>query len=368
MRVGVVREVKAAERRVALTPAGTRALIAAGHRVLVEQECGVGAGWGDVDYQDAGAEVVDAEEAWSKAELMLKVKEPMPEEYPFLREDLTLFTYLHLAPAPELTEALVGAGTRAIAYETVTGPNGGLPLLRPMSEIAGRLAAQAGADCLRAPDGGPGLLAGGIPGVAAARFLILGGGVVGAQAAAVALGLGADVTVLERSLERMRYLDERWEGRLTVLMSDELTLGELLGASDVVIGAVLIPGATAPTLIQREMLGEMKAGSVLVDVAIDQGGCFETSEPTTHEEPTYVVDGIQHYCVANMPGAVPVTSTSALTQATLPFVLALAAGPKAALETDAGLAAGLNVEAGRVVNPVVAAAYEEANALSAEHV
>ena len=319
---------------------------------------GRGSGFDDTDYAQAGARLVDdATEVWAESELLLKVKEPIAPEYAHLRSDLVLFTYLHLAPDPDLTRALLDAGTTAIAYETVEDPNGGLPLLAPMSEIAGRLATQAGAFYLQAPLGGSGILIGGAPGVAAANVLVVGGGAVGAHAARVAVGMGAHVTILERSLPRIRVLEERFTGMARVLMSDGLTLRDELPRADLVIGAVLVPGARAPRLISREDLARLGPGSVIVDVAIDQGGCVETARPTTHGEPTYVVDGVVHYCVANMPGAVPRTSTRALTNATLPYVLALASGVGPALDADPGLRRGVNVDGGAIVNAAVEEAF-----------
>jgi alanine dehydrogenase len=359
MQIGVVKEIKPAERRVALTPAGVRELVDTGHRVLVERGAGVGAGFDDAAYDLAGAQLVaQAADVWSASELLLKVKEPIEPEYGLMNGDLTLFTYLHLAPNRPLTEALLRAGTTAIAYETVEDAHGHLPLLAPMSEVAGRLAAQAGAYCLQDPLGGPGVLIGGVPGVAPANVLVIGGGVVGTHAARVAAGMGAEVTILERSLDRLRELEQLFDGRARCLMSNALTLEQGLHDAHLVIGAVLIPGALAPKLVTREMLGLLRRGSVLVDVAIDQGGCFATSRPTTHGAPTYEVDGILHYCVANMPGAVPATSTQALTNATLPYVRRLAdLGIEAALEADPGLARGLNVAAGEIVYEPVAQAF-----------
>jgi alanine dehydrogenase len=346
MRIGVPTEVKPDERRVALTPVGAHELSVAGHEVLVQSGAGRGSGIEDEMFSGAGARIVGtAEEVWARSELVLKVKEPVTAEYGFLREDLTLFAYLHLAADPALTRALVGSGATAIGYETVEGPDGGLPLLAPMSEIAGRLATQVGAFHLQAPQGGNGTLIGGAPGVAPAGVLVLGGGAVGAQAARVAAGMGAQVTILERSPTRIRELEERFFGLARVLMSDALTLTEELARADLVIGAVLIPGALAPRLIGRQDLAALRPGAVVVDVAIDQGGCVETARPTTHADPTYVVDGVVHYCVTNMPGAVPRTSTRALTNATLPWVLRLAA--------DGGLGTGVNVERGRIVNAAV---------------
>ena len=359
MRIGVVKEVKPAERRVALTPAGTEELVGAGHTVLVERAAGVGSGFADQAYQRAGARLTeDAADVWGDVDLLVKVKEPIGPELALLRVGLTLFTYLHLAAAPELTAALVRSGAVGVGYETVEDAEGRLPLLAPMSEIAGRLAGQVVAHYLTVPAGGRGILVGGAPGVAPARVLVLGGGVVGVQAARMVRGLGADVTILERSDARLRALDDRFEGSVRVLMSDAHSLVEQLAASDAVIGAVLVPGAVAPKLVSKAMLASMPARAVIVDVAIDQGGCTETSRPTTHEAPTYVVDEIVHYCVANMPGAVPVTSTRALTNATLPYLHRLAdVGLDRLCEQDQGFAKGVNVRDHRIVHPGVAAAY-----------
>ncbi|HUB71477.1 MAG TPA: alanine dehydrogenase [Acidimicrobiales bacterium] len=359
MLIGVVKEVKAAELRVALTPAGTAELVAAGHRVLVQTGAGAGSGFGDDVYAEAGATLVEeAEKIWADVELLVKVKEPVPPELGFLREGLVLFTYLHLAAAPELTRALVRSGATGVAYETVEDSRGNLPLLAPMSEIAGRLAGQVVAQYLTSPLGGRGILAGGAPGVAPARVLVLGGGVVGVYAARVARGLGCEVTVLERSDDRLRYLDDRFEGSVRCLMSDAHSIREQLSSNDAVVGAVLVPGAAAPKLVTRAMLRTMPSRAVIVDVAIDQGGCTETSKPTTHEAPTYLVDDVLHYCVANMPGAVPVTSTRALTNATLPYLHRLAdLGLDRYCEQDPGFARGVNVIDHKVVHPAVAAAY-----------
>ncbi len=358
MKVGVVKEIKSDEYRVALTPAGARELVQRGHDVLVETGAGEGSAFPDASYTFAGARTVEVGEVWADSDLVLKVKEPLPSEYPLLREGLILFTYLHLAASRELTEALVGSGAACVAYETVEAPNGALPLLAPMSEIAGRLAAQAGAYFLEKPLGGRGLLLGGVAGVAPGRVLVIGGGIVGYNAAVIALGLGANVTILDRSIDRMRHLDEILSGRVSLVMSSTLQIEESVREADVVIGAVLIPGARAPKLITRAMLTEMKQGAVFCDVAIDQGGCAETSKPTTHSEPVYVVEGVIHYCVANMPGAVPVTSTKALTNATLPYVEAVADhGLAGAVAGDPALAGGVNILHGKVTHPAVAEAH-----------
>ena len=358
MRVGVAREIKPQEYRVALTPAGARELVQRGHDVLVETEAGLGSAFPDAAYERAGASIVSVDDVWGGADLLLKVKEPIAPEYPRLRPGLTLFTYLHIAADEPLTRALAESGITAIAYETVEDANGALPLLAPMSEIAGRLAPQAGAQHLEKPLGGRGILLGGVAGVAPGRVLVIGGGIVGYNAAVIAIGLGAQVTILERSVERMRHLEEILSGRVTLLMSSTLQIEESLKETDLVIGAVLIPGAVAPRLITRPLLGSMKEGSVLVDVAIDQGGCAETSRPTTHDDPVYTVDGVVHYCVANMPGAVPITSTRALTNVTLPFVEALADhGVAGAIRRDPALARGVNVVGGRITYEAVAQAH-----------
>lgn len=355
MKVGVAKEIKLSEQRVALTPAGAMELAADGHEVLVETAAGSGAGFRDGEYVEAGARIVSREEVWAESRLLLKVKEPLESEYGFLRDDLVLFTYLHLAADPMLVEALIESRTTAIAYETVEDSRGHLPLLAPMSEIAGRLAIQAAAYFLQAPFGGSGVLIGGAPGVQPARVTVLGGGAVGIHAARVAIGMGAEVTILERSLDRIRELEDRFEATANVLYSDSLALRRLLPLTDVVIGAVLIPGARAPHLINREMLESMPDGSVIVDVAIDQGGCVETSRATTHDDPVYKVDDVLHYCVSNMPGAVPVTSTRALTNATLPYVQLLAGnGLDGALARDPGLVPGVNTRDGEIVNSAVA--------------
>jgi alanine dehydrogenase len=358
MKIGVVKEIKSDEYRVALTPAGARELVRRGHDVLVEPGAGEGSAFTDAAYELEGVRLADAEEVWAEADLLLKVKEPLPEEYPLLREGLALFTYLHLAASAELTEALVASGAACVAYETVETDDHALPLLAPMSEIAGRLAAQAGAYFLEKPLGGRGLLLGGVPGVARGSAVVIGGGIVGYNAALIALGLGADVTIIERSVDRMRHLETALPGQVSLLMSSSLQIEESVAGADVVIGAVLIAGALAPKLVTREMVRAMKDGAVICDVAIDQGGCVETSRPTTHSEPVYVVDGVTHYCVANMPGAVPITATKALTNVTLPYVEAIAAhGLAEAVHRDPALARGVNVLEGRVTYEAVADAH-----------
>jgi alanine dehydrogenase len=357
MRIGVVREIKPAERRVALTDAGARALVADGHDVLVERGAGVGSGIPDEDYERAGAKIVSTGDAWA-AELVVKVKEPVAAEYDLLSEESVLFTYLHLAADRPLTQALLDHRVTAIAYETVVDDRGELPLLKPMSEVAGRLAAHAAGQYLMHPYGGPGLLLGGSPGVPPAKVTVLGGGVVGTQAASLAVGMRADVTILDTSSRRVRELEEHFGSSAQVLQSAGGPAITALQDADVVIGAVLVPGAAAPKLLSRGDLALLKPGALLIDVAIDQGGCFETSRPTTHDAPTYVVDGITHYCVANMPGAVPRTSTRALTNATLPYVRRLAGlGVDKALERDQGLRSGLNTRAGTITHEAVAAAF-----------
>ncbi|EPC4027017.1 alanine dehydrogenase [Aeromonas salmonicida] len=368
MIIGVPKEIKNHEYRVGMTPAGVQELAARGHKVLVQQQGGEAIGLSDAEYQAAGAELVaSAAEIFARAEMIVKVKEPQPEECELLRPGQLLFTYLHLAPDPVQTQLLVHSGAVAIAYETVTDDRGGLPLLAPMSEVAGRMAIQAGAHSLEKAQGGNGTLLGGVPAVAPAKVVVLGGGVVGVNSARMALGLGADVTILDRSLPRLRELDSLYGPALKTLYSTRTNIEACIAQADLVIGSVLIPGAAAPRLLTRDMLKLMRKGSVLVDVAIDQGGCFETSHPTTHEEPTYVVDGIIHYCVANMPGGVARTSTFALTNATLPFVLALAdKGYAQALKDDKHLRAGLNVFKGKVTQAAVAQAlgYEYVSAES----
>ena len=350
MLIGCPKEIKPQEFRVGLTPNAAREAIAHGHSVVVETNCGTGAGFDDAAYVEAGAEVVDtAAEIFARADMIVKVKEPQPGERKMLREGQLLFTYLHLAPDPAQTKDLLASGCTAIAYETVTDRQGGLPLLAPMSEVAGKLAPQVGSWTLQKANGGRGVLMGGVPGVGPARVVVIGGGVVGTHAARVAAGMGADVTVLDRSLPRMRYLDDVFGQSFKTSYASAGNTIELVRAADMVIGAVLIPGAAAPKLISRAQLSEMKPGAAIVDVAIDQGGCFETSKATTHQDPIYDVDGIMHYCVANMPGAVARTSTIALGNATMPFMLALAdKGWKQACAEDEHLLNGLNVHAGQL--------------------
>jgi len=355
MKIGCPKEIKPQEFRVGLTPAAVFELTRNGHSVLVETNAGVGAGFSDQDYINAGAAIAEtAEEVFAASDMIVKVKEPQAIERKMLREGQLLFTYLHLAPDPEQTKDLLDSGCTAIAYETVTDANGGLPLLAPMSEVAGRLAPQVGAWTLQKANGGRGVLLGGVPGVGAGKVLVIGGGVVGTHAARVAAGMGADVTVLDRSLPRLRYLDDVFAGTFKNAYASAALTAELAVSADLIIGAVLVPGAAAPKLINKAQLGSLKPGAALVDVAIDQGGCFETSRATTHEDPIYEVDGIMHYCVANMPGAVSRTSTIALGNATLPFVLALAnKGWKQACSDDVHLLNGLNVHAGRLTYQAV---------------
>jgi alanine dehydrogenase len=357
MRVGVPREIKPDEYRVGLTPTAVREYVSHGHDVLVEAGAGIGAGYADSLYVRAGAKIVpDAEAVFDGAQLIVKVKEPQPGEWARLKSDHILFTYLHLAPDPAQAEGLVASGCAGVAYETVTDAAGGLPLLAPMSEVAGRIAVFSAGETLLKHNGGMGLLIGGVPGVPPARVLVLGGGVVGMNSARMAAGLGAEVVVVERSIPRMRELDNMFQGRVLTRYSTQDAVDEEVLKADVVIGAVLTAGASAPTLVKREHLSKMKPGSVLVDVSIDQGGCFETSRPTTHKEPTYTVDGVVHYCVANMPGAAPRTSSEALVHATLPFGLLLADKGLDALKANRHLAKGLNVLAGKVTHPAVAEA------------
>jgi alanine dehydrogenase len=355
MKIGCPKEIKPQEYRVGLTPHAAREAVAHGHTVIVGTGAGAGAGFPDADYLAAGARIVaTAEEVFAEADLIVKVKEPQAVERTRLREGQVLFTYLHLAPDPEQTRDLLASGATCIAYETVTDAAGGLPLLAPMSEVAGRLAPQVGAWTLQKANGGRGVLLGGVPGVAPAKVVVIGGGVVGTHAARVAAGMGADVTVLDRSLPRLRYLDDVFGGAFCTHYSSAGNTAELVAEADLVVGAVLIPGAAAPKLVSRAQLSTMKPGAALVDVAIDQGGCFETSRPTTHEDPIYEVDGIMHYCVANMPGAVARTSTLALGNATMPFLLALAdKGWRQACTDDPHLLNGLNVHAGKLTYAAV---------------
>lgn len=368
MRVGVPKEIKNNEFRVGLVPASVRELTARGHAVLVETGAGDGISASDDEYRAAGATIVpDAAAVFSNADLIVKVKEPQAVEWARLLPHQILFTYLHLAPDAAQAIGLMESGATAIAYETVTDDKGGLPLLAPMSEVAGRLAIEAAAMGLRKPAGGRGVLMGGVPGVRPAKVVVLGGGVVGTQAARMAVGLGADVTIVDRSLPRLRQLDDLFAGRVKTLVATRDVIESEVIAADAVIGAVLVAGQSAPKLVTRDMLSRMKKGAILVDVAIDQGGCFETSRPTTHADPIYVIDGIQHYCVANMPGAVPVSSAQALNNATLPFVLALADQGLDATRVDRHLAAGINVQNGKIVHPDVVRALGFKNLLEARN-
>ncbi len=358
MRIGVPKEIKDNEYRVGLTPSSAAELVQGGHKILVEQGAGLGAGFADSAYQAAGASIVDGPDSiFEKADLIVKVKEPLRVERRKLRPDQTLFTYLHLAPDPELTRDLIATGAHCIAYETVTSPSGGLPLLTPMSEVAGRLAPQIGAHFLEKQTGGRGVLLAGVPGVPAAEVVVLGAGVVGGHAAAIALGMGANVLVADRNPEALRLLDAKFGGAVRTVFSTKTAVAEIVKRADLLIGAVLVPGARTPTLISRDMLSMMKAGAVIMDVAIDQGGCCESSRPTSHSEPVYVAEGIVHYCVPNMPGVVPRTSTFALNNATLPFIHAIAdKGWRRALSEDANLRAGLQISAGKLTSAPVARA------------
>jgi alanine dehydrogenase len=356
MKIGVPKEVKDHETRVGLVPSGVVALTEAGHEVLVQAGAGVGSSLPDHEYEMAGAKILgSAGEVWAKADLVVKVKEPQPSEYANLRPGLVLFTYLHLAPLPDLTEQLVKARVNAVAYETIREHDGSLPLLTPMSEVAGRMSVQVGAQYLEAPNGGRGILLGGIPGVAPANVVIVGGGVVGHNAAKIALGLGADVTIIDKNLNRLRQLDDIFNGQVMTLASNLYTIADSVGNADLVIGAVLIPGASAPKLVRRSMISKMKKGAVVVDVAIDQGGCFETSKATTHTDPIYFVDDVLHYCVSNMPAAVPHTSTFGLTNATFPYLHMLAdRGLEAAVEESQAVREGVNTYQGQIVYAAVA--------------
>lgn len=362
MRIGVPKEIKNHEYRVGLTPAAVRELKSDGHQILIESRAGAEIGLSDADYQAAGAEIAaKAREVFDRADLIIKVKEPQPDECRMLRAGQILFTYLHLAPDPEQAKLLLQSGATAIAYETVTDARGRLPLLTPMSEVAGRMSLQAAATALEKIHGGSGVLLSGVPGVAPGKVVILGGGVVGTNAAIIAMGMGAQVTILDKSLARLGELDALYAGRLTTLYATTESIEASVLAADVVIGAVLVPGAAAPKLVTRDMVSRMKRGSVIVDVAIDQGGSVETAHPTTHADPLYVVDGVLHYCVTNMPGAVARTSTYALGNATLPYIRQLAGkGLAPALLADAGFRAGLNVHQGRLTHPAVAAALGQA--------
>ncbi|MFN8672263.1 MAG: alanine dehydrogenase [Candidatus Sericytochromatia bacterium] len=356
MRIGVPKEIKDNEYRVSLTPGGARALVSAGHTVYIQAGAGSGSSFSDQEYLDMGAEILPtAKDVFDKSEMIVKVKEPLKAEFELLRKDHILFTYLHLAASKELTEALVNIGLVGIAYETIQLPNGSLPLLTPMSEIAGRMAVQVGAQYLEKNNGGRGVLLGGIPGVAPAEVVIIGGGVTGTQAAKVALGMGANVTILDNNLDRLRYLSDILEGRFVTLASNYEAVERAAAYADLLIGAVLIPGAKAPVIVNKDMVKKMKKGSVIVDISVDQGGCVETIHPTTHSDPIYTVDGVIHYGVANIPGAVPRSSTLGLTNATLPYILQVAnKGYKKAMEDNKDLAKGLNVENGEILLDVVA--------------
>ncbi len=356
MIIGVPKEVKDHESRVGLVPSGVTALREAGHQVLVETNAGVASSLADHEYLEAGAQILPAAaDVWMKADLVVKVKEPQPSEYQFLRPGLLLFTYLHLAPLPELTERLVQGRVNSIAYETIRENDNSLPLLTPMSEVAGRMAVQVGAQYLEAPNGGRGILLGGIPGVAPANVVILGGGIVGHNAAKMAIGLGAHVIIIDKNLNRLRELDDIYSSQIVTLASNAYTIREALRHADLVVGAVLVPGAAAPKIVRRDMISIMKKGSVVVDVAIDQGGCLETSHATTHTDPVYYVDGVLHYCVSNMPAAVPHTSTFGLTNATFPYLLQLASkGLADACATNAAICEGVNTFQGNITYPGVA--------------
>jgi alanine dehydrogenase len=358
--VGLPKEIKDNEYRVGLTPAGVRALSDGNHQVIVERSAGEGSGFDDALYQRAGAQIIDsADDVWAKADMIVKVKEPIEPEYPRMREGQLLFTYLHLAPDRKLTEQLIQRKVTGIAYETITDRRGGLPLLTPMSEVAGRMAIQVGAHYLEKMAGGRGILLGGVPGVPAARVVIIGGGVVGTNAAKIAVGMGAHVTMIDNNLERLRELDDIFLSKISTLASSAYMIHDAISNADLIIGAVLVPGAAAPMLVTRNMLKDVPNGAVIVDVAVDQGGCIETTHPTTHSNPTYYVEGVLHYCVANMPGAVPRTSTFALTNATLPYAVKLAnLGFLDAIRSDAGLKAGVNTYAGHCTYEAVAQAQQ----------
>jgi alanine dehydrogenase len=356
MIVGLPKEIKDNEYRVGLTPAGVRALTEAGHKVVVEKSAGEGSGFEDALYERAGAEIIEsADDVWAEAEMVVKVKEPIEPEYKRMKEGLLLFTYLHLAPDPKQTQALLEHKVTGIAYETITDKRGTLPLLTPMSEVAGRMAVQVGAQYLEKMNGGRGVLLGGVPGVPAARIVIIGGGVVGTNAAKIAVGMGAQVTIVDKNLDRLRELDDIFLSKISTLASSAYAIHGAIAEADLIIGAVLVPGAAAPKLVTREMLKDVSKGSVIVDVAVDQGGCIETTHPTTHSNPTYYVEDVLHYCVANMPGAVPRTSTFALTNATLPYALRLAnRGFLNAINSDPGLKEGVNTYAGKLTYKAVA--------------
>lgn len=358
MIVGLPKEIKDNEYRVGLTPAGVRALTDAGHNVIVEKSAGNGSGFDDGLYQKAGAEIIEtADDVWAKAEMIVKVKEPIEPEYPRMREGQLLFTYLHLAPDVKLTQELLKRKVTGVAYETITDRRGGLPLLTPMSEVAGRMAIQVGAHYLEKMAGGRGILLGGVPGVPAAKVVIIGGGVVGTNAAKIAVGMGANVTIIDNNLDRLRELDDIFLTKISTLASSAYMIHDAISTADLIVGAVLVPGASAPKLVTKNMLKDVPNGSVIVDVAVDQGGCIETTHPTTHSDPTYYVEGVLHYCVANMPGAVPRTSTFALTNATLPYAVRLAnLGFFEAIKTDPGLKEGVNTYAGHCTYEAVAAA------------
>ena len=360
MIIGTPKEIKTNENRIALTPAGVNELTKRGHTVNIQKGGGVGSGFSDEEYVSAGANILDTiEEVYASADMIVKVKEPIEPEYSLIKEDQLVFTYFHFASHKPLTDAMINSGSVCLAYETVTSPDGSLPLLVPMSEVAGRMAIQEGAKYLEKPQQGRGVLLGGVPGVPPAKVMILGGGVVGTQAAKMAAGLGAQVTILDINLQRLRYLEDVMPANVTTRFSNEYTIKQMIENHDLIVGAVLIPGAKAPSLITREMLKDMRPGTVLVDVAVDQGGCIETCKPTTHEDPIFIIDDIVHYCVANMPGAVPYTSTIALTNATLPYAIKLAdMGWEKACQQDEGLKNGLNVVNGKVVHKGVADAFD----------